>query len=115
MAPQSPEVTRQESLWHYMQSGPGIFKGDLYFYRVDGDLREQLGDIDTSVCPLFLLTGEYDFSCTPQDTLRTVEQIPGAEVTVMEQLGHFPMSENPEQFRRYILPVLEKIRTLPAK
>ena len=43
-----------------MQSGPGIFKGDLYFYRVDGDLREQLGDIDTSVCPLFLLTGEYD-------------------------------------------------------
>ena len=115
MAPQSPEVTRQESLWHYMQSGPGIFKGDLYFYRVDGDLREQVGDIDTRVCPLFLLTGEYDFSCTPQDTLRTVEQIPGAEVTVMEQLGHFPMSENPEQFRCYILPVLEKIRTLPAE
>ena len=66
MAPQSPEVTRQESLWHYMQSGPGIFKGDLYFYRVDGDLREQVGDIDTRVCPLFLLTGEYDFSCTPR-------------------------------------------------
>jgi pimeloyl-ACP methyl ester carboxylesterase len=115
MAPQSPEVTRQESLWHYMQGGPGIFKGDLYFYRVDGDLREQVGDIDTGVCPLFLLTGEYDFSCTPQDTLRTVEQIPGAEVTVMERLGHFPMSENPEQFRRYILPVLAKIRTLPAE
>jgi pimeloyl-ACP methyl ester carboxylesterase len=98
-----------------MQGGPGIFKGDLYFYRVDGDLREQVGDIDTGVCPLFLLTGEYDFSCTPQDTLRTVEQIPGAEVTVMERLGHFPMSENPEQFRRYILPVLAKIRTLPAE
>jgi pimeloyl-ACP methyl ester carboxylesterase len=115
MAPQSPEVTRQESLWHYMQGGPGIFKGDLYFYRVDGDLRARVGDIDTRVCPLFLLTGEYDFSCTPQDTLRTVEQIPGAEVTVMERLGHFPMSENPEQFRRYILPVLAKIRTLPAE
>lgn len=115
MAPQSPEVTRQESLWHYMQSGPGIFKGDLYFYRVDGDLRKQVGDIDTKVCPLFLLTGEYDFSCTPQDTLRTAKQISGAEVTVMEQLGHFPMSENPDQFRRYILPVLEKIRMLPNK
>jgi pimeloyl-ACP methyl ester carboxylesterase len=115
MAPQSPEVTRQESLWHYMQSGPGIFKGDLYFYRVDGDLRKQVGDIDTKVCPLFLLTGEYDFSCTPQDTLRTAKQISGAEVTVMEQLGHFPMSENPDQFRRYILPVLEKIRLLPNK
>jgi hypothetical protein len=27
----------------------------------------------------------------------------------MEQLGHFPMSENPEQFRRYISPVLGEI------
>jgi pimeloyl-ACP methyl ester carboxylesterase len=43
--------------------------------------------------------------------LRTAASIAGAEVTVMEGLGHFPMSENPEQFRRYILPVLEKIKT----
>jgi hypothetical protein len=28
----------------------------------------------------------------------------------MEKLGHFPMSENPAQFRRYIAPVLDKIR-----
>jgi hypothetical protein len=27
----------------------------------------------------------------------------------MEQLGHFPMSENPEQFGRYIAPVLKEI------
>ena len=50
----------------YMQGGPGIFKGDLYFYRVDGDLREKVKAIDTTVCPLYLLTGEYDFSCTPR-------------------------------------------------
>lgn len=115
MAPQSPEIRRQESLWFYKQGGPGVFKGDLYFYRVDGDLRDRVSGIDTDVCPLFLLTGEYDFSCTPDDTLRTAKQIPGAEVTVMKQLGHFPMCENPEQFRHYILPVLEKIRTLSVK
>ncbi len=28
----------------------------------------------------------------------------------MKELGHFPMSENPNQFRGYILPVLDKIR-----
>ncbi len=110
MAPQSPEASRWETLWHYMQSGPGVFKGDLYFYRVDGDLRDRVGGIDTAACPLYLLTGAYDFSCTPEDTLRTARQIAGAEVTIMEQLGHFPMSENPEQFRRYILPVLQRIR-----
>jgi pimeloyl-ACP methyl ester carboxylesterase len=110
MAPQSPDATRNETLWMYKQSGPGVFKGDLYFYRVDGDLRAKVGLIDTGACPLYLLTGEYDFSCTPDDTERTARKIAGAEVTIMRELGHFPMSENPGQFRRYILPVLEKIR-----
>jgi pimeloyl-ACP methyl ester carboxylesterase len=109
IAPQSPEGSRRETLWAYMQGGPGVFKGDLYFYRVDGDLRGRIESIDTGACPLYLLTGEYDFSCTPEDTLRTAAAIPGARVTIMEQLGHFPMSENPERFRRYIAPVLGEI------
>jgi len=70
----------------------------------------QLEKIDTATCPLFLLTGEYDFSCTAEDTLRTARSIPGAQVTIMEKLGHFPMSENPAQFRQYVAPVLEEIR-----
>lgn len=109
VAPQSPAQYRHETLWQYMQSGPGIFKGDLYFYRVDSDLRGKLTGIDTKACPLYLLTGEYDFSCSPEDTLRTAESIPGSSVTIMNELGHFPMSENPEQFRKYILPVLDEI------
>ena len=93
-----------------MQGGPGVFLGDLHYYFTDGDLRNvRLGDLDTKRCPLHLLTGEYDFSCTPEDTLRTARQIPGAEVTIMKEVGHFPMSENPAKFREYILPVLAKI------
>ena len=109
VAPQSPESSRRETLWAYMQGGPGVFKGDLYFYRVDGDLRGRVEQIDTGVCPLYLLTGEYDFSCTPEDTMRTAAAVGGASVTIMEQLGHFPMSENSEQFRRYLAPVLGEI------
>jgi len=30
-------------------------------------------------------------------------------VTIMKEVGHFPMSENPRQFRKYILPVLNQI------
>lgn len=110
VAPQSPAEARMETLWAYKQGGPGVFKGDLYFYRVDGDLRGRTTAIDTKACPLYLLTGEYDFSCSPEDTVRTASGITGAEVTVMEQLGHFPMSENPAQFRRYIAPVLATIQ-----
>jgi pimeloyl-ACP methyl ester carboxylesterase len=94
----------------YKSGGPGVFKVDLYFYRIDGDLRDRVGQIDTSRCPLFLLTGEYDFSCTPEDTKRTAAKIKGADVTIMERLGHFPMSENPAKFRQYLLPVLNKIQ-----
>jgi pimeloyl-ACP methyl ester carboxylesterase len=111
IAPQSPSETRWDTLWMYMQGGPGVFKGDLFFYRADGDFRDRVSQIDTSRCPLYLLTGEYDFSCTPEDTERTAAKIKGARVTVMKEIGHFPMSENPAQFRRYILPVLEEIRT----
>ena len=54
IAPQSPDVSRRETLWAYMQGGPGVFKGDLYFYRVDGDLRGRVGKIDTdSMSALF--------------------------------------------------------------
>ena len=106
----APDEHRWETLWGYMQSGPGVFKGDLYFYRADSDFRERVGRIDTSACPIYLLTGDYDFSCTPEDTLRTAASIKGANARIMEGLGHFPMSENPVRFREYILPVLDKIR-----
>ncbi|NQV61843.1 MAG: alpha/beta hydrolase [Alphaproteobacteria bacterium] len=110
VAPQSPDEYRWETLWGYLQSGPGVFKGDLYFYRADSDYRDRVGAIDTAQCPVYLLTGEYDFSCTPEDTLRTAERIKGAQATIMEGLGHFPMSEDPRQFRRYIMPILDQIR-----
>ena len=111
-APQSPKRYRMETLWQYAQGGPGIFKGDLYFYRVDSDLRGKLTGIDTRKSPLYMLTGEYDFSCMPEDTIRTAESIPGAKVTIMKEVGHFPMSENPEQFKTYVMPVLDEILKL---
>ena len=110
MSPLSPEKERWETVWHYMQGGPGVFTGDLYFYQVEGDIRSHIGVIDTSICPLYLLTGEYDYSASPRDTAAVAERVKGAKMTVMKGLGHFPMSENPEAFLGYLRPVLEEIR-----
>ena len=114
VGPLAPAAHRWETLWHYMQGGPGVFKGDLHFYKIDGDIRARLEQIDTRRCPLYLLTGEYDYSCPPADTLAAAEHIargggPAPHVTVMPGLGHFPMSEDPEKFRGYLWPVLEAI------
>ena len=109
IAPTSPQSDRWETLWHYMQGGPGVFLGDLHYYFTDGDLRNGLLDrLDTKRCPLHLLTGEYDLSATPELTAELAKLVNATSFQVMEGMGHFPMSENPARFRRYLLPVLER-------
>jgi pimeloyl-ACP methyl ester carboxylesterase len=110
MSPLSPRAEVWETAWHYMQGGPGVFTGDLFFYQVEGDIRGRIGAIDTKLCPLYLLTGEYDYSASPKDTQAVAERVRGAKLTVMQGLGHFPMSENPEAFLGYLRPVLREIR-----
>jgi len=115
VGPAAPLEHRWETLWHYMQGGPGVFMGDLHFYSIDGDVSASLPEIDTTKCPVFMLTGEYDYSCTPEASEATAAQIDGASLTVMPRLGHFPMSEDPETFKSYLLPVLEKVARLPGQ
>ena len=72
-------------------------------------MRGRVAEIDTGNCPLYLLTGEYDYSCTPDDTRELARRIEGAEATIMEGLGHFPMSEDPARFLAYLRSVLANI------
>lgn len=114
IAPQSPAAERWETMWHYMQGGPGIFAGDLVYYFADGDLRNGLAEpLRNSECPIYLLSGEYDPSATPEMGRDLAELIDAAHFEVMRSVGHFPMSENPAAFREYLLPVLEKVRSGP--
>jgi pimeloyl-ACP methyl ester carboxylesterase len=108
MAPQSPSDYRWETWWYYSQGGPGIFKGDLYFYSVDHDFRDRCEEITGNV-PIYLMTGEYDFACTPEMTERTGQKLRGSETIIMAGIGHFPMCENPATFKKYLMPVLTKI------
>ncbi|MEM1230569.1 MAG: alpha/beta hydrolase [Pseudomonadota bacterium] len=109
-APTGDARARWETLWYYMQGGPGVFLGDLYYYFVDGDLRNiPLDGLRDGPCPLYLLTGEYDCSATPEMTRELAEIVAPKRFEVMKDLGHFPMSENYPQFREYLLPVLQDV------
>jgi pimeloyl-ACP methyl ester carboxylesterase len=108
-SPYSPEQNRRENWWYYSQSGPGVYQGDVHFYSNDWDAREDVTRIDTKVCPVSLLTGEYDYSCTPAMSEAVAKAIPGARLTIMKGMGHFPMIENYPEFRRFLLPELERI------
>jgi pimeloyl-ACP methyl ester carboxylesterase len=110
MAPQSPPERAREVWWEYSQGGYGVFWGDIRFYAREWDARERVGRIDTKKCPVIMLTGEYDYSCTPDISRATAAKIPGAEFEVMRGIGHFPMAENPELFLEYLRPALERLR-----
>jgi pimeloyl-ACP methyl ester carboxylesterase len=115
VGPGAPEAAKWETLWHYAQGGPGVFRGDLHFYAEEGDLRGKLAQIDTARCPIALLTGEFDYSCRPSDTLATAAAIPGATSAIMPGLGHFPMSEDFAALKPHLLPVLERFLSTPSR
>jgi hypothetical protein len=50
-----------------MQGGPSVFLGDLHYYFTDDISGADLAGLDGK-CPLYLLTGEYDLSATPELT-----------------------------------------------
>jgi pimeloyl-ACP methyl ester carboxylesterase len=108
-APQSPEESRRENWWYYSQSGPGVYQGDVFYYCNDWDARDDIKRIDTTRCKVALLTGEYDYSCTPEMTERVVKSIPDARYTLMRGIGHFPMVENYPVFRPHLLDALAHV------
>jgi pimeloyl-ACP methyl ester carboxylesterase len=106
-SPFSPEPNRRENWWYYSQSGPGVYQGDVHFYSNDWDARDDIRRIDTGKCKVSLLTGEYDYSCTPAMSEAVAKAIPGARLRLMKGVGHFPMIENYPAFRGHLLPELD--------
>ena len=110
MSPTSPEAYRKETSQVYAAGWPPAFLGDLYYYLVDYDLRETAAKIDTSKVAVHILSGEYDASGTMEHGQAAHAAIAGSTWTGMTGVGHFPMSENPDVFIGYLLPVLQTIR-----
>jgi len=109
MSPHSPEQDRWHT-WHYYTQGSEVFKGDLYFYSVDHDLRGKVQEIDTRRCPVVMMNGTYDYLTPPEIGEQTASQIRGGVYIEMTDIGHFPMSENYPLFRVYLKEALRIIR-----
>lgn len=109
IAPQSPAECAADIWWQYSQGGYATFDRDIGFYSGEWDARERVHRVDTSRCPLFMLTGEYDYSCTAEMSEATAAKIRGARFTRMNGIGHFPFAENPALFAQYLLPILDEV------
>jgi pimeloyl-ACP methyl ester carboxylesterase len=105
-APDSPESAKRENWWYYAQGGPGVYAGDVHFYSMDWDVRDEVHKIDTNKCKVSLLSGEYDYSATPEMSEAVAEKIKGSRYTMMKSMGHFPMIENYEGLKPYLSEAL---------
>jgi len=108
-SPTSSEYFKRQIWWQYSSQGFGIFPGDLKFYFRGWDGRGRVEKIDTTTCPVYMLTGEYDYSCTTEASKATADKIPGARFEAMSGLGHFPLTENPQAVLPYLLRALDFI------
>ncbi|KAF2275812.1 alpha/beta-hydrolase [Westerdykella ornata] len=112
ISPTTPYANKQ-LLWHlYSGQAYGILHGDLAFSNATFDARPRLASIDTTNCPVYMLTGSYDYATTPSEAQATADKIPGAKHKVMEGLGHFPMTERPGAFKGYLMEAVEFIQAV---
>ncbi|RYN48218.1 hypothetical protein AA0118_g11901 [Alternaria tenuissima] len=110
MAPTTPRANKQ-LIWHtYSAQAYGIFHGDLDFYFGGWDGRSRVAKVDTQSCPVYMLTGEYDWSNTPEMGQKTADKIPGAMHKSMPDLGHFPATENPAKFVPHLIEAIDHIQ-----
>ena len=79
-----------------------------YLVTIDKfDVRDRIHTLQPR---LVLIRGVDDPGQPPEYELEIHGAVPDSRYLKLERAGHFPMAENPEQFRRYILPVLDEIR-----
>lgn len=109
MSPTSPKAYRKETSFVYASGWPPAFIGDLYYYIQDYDLTDRAHEIDTNQVGVHILSGEYDYSGTSELGKAASDAIEGSTWAEMKGVGHFPMSENPEAFKQYLLPILERL------
>lgn len=102
-APGTPRTVRG---WikNQMRSTPDEMGLELVGAYSRFDLTGRLGEIRR---PTLVIGTRSDDSAPPGQSRRLAELIPGARLALIEDCGHFPMLEKPEELSRSLLPFLE--------
>jgi 2-hydroxy-6-oxonona-2,4-dienedioate hydrolase len=84
---------------------PGMvesMRGTLALQEMDTRKRNMLSDAELKSirCPTLVLWTSHDPTAPPEEGKRIAEAIPGAQFALMEDCGHWPQFERPEEFNR---------------
>src|SRR5271166_1284203 len=108
MSPTSPQDMQDDVLWEYAQGGPGEYNGGAAMLA-DAMKSGVVKKLGKSKCPLYVFSGDYDYSAPPEMAKEAADRL-GGEFVHLVNMGHFPMCEDPIKFKTYLMPVLTKIK-----
>jgi pimeloyl-ACP methyl ester carboxylesterase len=91
--PTLAEPEKVKELWWQHQNAQQAGNGDIQGWA-SHDVRKQLGDVR---CPVLIIKGADDF-WVPESMIRLSAELIGepAEVEILQDIGHYPMFEDPE-------------------
>ena len=94
-------------------SHPKSMRNDLHLWGVDNADLNRASRIDPTKVPIFMYSGQYDFTCPPELVEESANAIgPEVHYEMLENLGHFPMCENYTRFRPTLVKTLDKIESM---
>lgn len=92
-----PDVAARAALGLLRQTGE--FHARMWDMIAQLDVERALHGI---ACPTLVITGTEDVNAPPAAAQQIAAAIPGAVVTLMPGLGHFPPFEDPQEFNRIL-------------
>ncbi|MCW2954398.1 MAG: alpha/beta hydrolase [Conexibacter sp.] len=97
--PTLADAEKVKELWWQHQNAQQAGNGDIQAWA-GHDVRELLGDVR---CPILIIKGADDF-WVPELLIRAAAELIGeqAEVAVLDDIGHYPMYEDPALVARLI-------------
>ena len=98
----SPEPERFDELFAML--------GDLW--KVATDFTDE--ELESITVPVLILDGAQEEFVKPEDTKQMAALIPGAELVIMPDTGHFAPFARPEEFNRIVWPSWQA-RSLPRR
>ena len=80
-----------------------MYAGDVHFYSIDWDGREEIKRIDTNRLQGVAADRRIRLFLHAGDDRAVAARHPRSRLAIMEGMGHFPMIENYPAFRPYLI------------
>ena len=71
---------------------------------------KEVVQVEVPAFQFLMIDGEGDPNTSPKETQALADLVKGSKFWPMKDLGHFPVTENYSEFRKYLLPILEDIQ-----